>query len=624
MKMIISSPTSLYDFFTDPKFVSSVDKFNCIQTAVLRYYLTAYTGKRLKNERLNQSVINKQIKKLKKIEVNSNFDMSVHLELIKKGGEMYGKNKTQMKSHVSYGKRFFDFVSLSITPVQEKSEDNKDAILPYKEAIMDKSEFIGKAKSANKKVTLKNDPDLYLAELKIKYPNLDKKELYKKAQSSLKNIFEVINSFIENRKKKRSKATLTEYKNLILRFLGWYKKYYELSINQVIIGQIIPIVNPYIRYEIDELSDENFSKIAIQEWHLKRKVKDKSKKFMAVLNKFLNGYLKNAAIGTKKMYIQSLIDFCYFLYKDITDVEENSDFQDISLINRLHVCMRDLNKNKEIEEDKIIPFNWTEIEMVCERLRKEANQDFTYRKASKNNKGKKLTKRQKALRIQDFLAIAFFCVMPPDRQRTFRELTFGETLKYGIRDVERNTFTSYEKLKEGEKAKYYINLLPHQYKTGKTYKTYWHEINNVEYEDGRKFYDYLNQWFFEGYRDELATAEKTNAVFIRKNKGDSFDKDERSSTYFAGFIQSIFKRKTKFPLNPHALRDIYVTHINNLNLPEETRRAIAYMMHHDLDTANKTYNKQTMDEKIALGVDFVNRANPVSTTDTSSLTAIAS
>ena len=622
--MIISSPTSLYDFFTDPKFVSSVDKFNCIQTAVLRYYLTAYTGKRLKNERLNQDAINKQIKKLKKIEVNSNFDMSVHLELIKKGGEMYGKSKTQMKSHVSYGKRFFDFVSLSITPVQEKSEYNKDAILPLKEAIMDKSEWIGKTKSANKRVTLKNDPDLYLAELKIKYPNLDEKELYKKAQSSLKKIFKAINSFIEDRKTKCSEATFTEDKNRILIFFGWYKKYYELSINQVIIEQVIPVINPYIEYEIDELSDENFSKIAIEEWYLKRKVKDKSKKFMTVLNRFLNGYLKNTAIGTKKLYIQSLINFCYFLYKGITDVEENSDFEDISLINRLRVCMRDLNKNKKIEEEKIIPFNWTEIEMVCERLRKEANQDFAYSKANKNNKGKKLTKRQKASRMQDFLAIAFFCVMPPDRQRTFRELTFGETLKYGIRDVERNTFTSYEKLKEGEEAKYYINLSPHQYKTGKTYGAYWHEINNVEYEDGKRFYDYLNQWFFEGYRDELATAEKTNAVFIRKKEGDSFSKNERSSTYFADFIQSIFKRKTKFPLNPHALRKIYITHINNLNLPEETRRAIAYMMHHDLDTANKTYNKQTMDEKIALGVEFVNSSNLASTTDTSDLAVIAS
>ena len=147
-----------------------------------------------------------------------------------------------------------------------------------------------------------------------------------------------------------------------------------------------------------------------------------------------------------------------------------------------------------------------------------------------------------------------------------------------------------------------------QYKTGDIYGHYWHEINNVEYEDGKKFYDYLNQWFFEGYRDELATAEKTNAVFIREN-GISFKQSEYSGIHFGEFITKIFERKTKFPLNPHALRDIYVTNLNNLNTPEETKNAIAYMMHHDPNTANKIYNKQTMDQKIALGVEYVNQQN---------------
>ena len=626
--MITSNPTSLYDFFTEPKFVASVDKFNCIQTAILRYYLTAYTGKRLKNERLNQDAIKNQIKKLKRIKVDSNFDISTHLELIKKGGEMYGKNKTQMKSHVSYGKRFFDFVSKSVVPVPEKSEYNKDDILPYSEAIMDKSAWIGKARYVGKKVILINNPDLYLAELKVKYPNLHNRELYEKAQSSLEKIFKTINSFIEYKSRNSREVSFEHDVDNVLRFIGWYKQYHELSIEQVDIEQIIPVISPYMEYDIDDLSNESFGEIAKQEWFLKRKVKNKSKNFVVILNNYLSNHLKKAKIGTKKIYVQSLINFCYFLYKDITDVEENSNFQDISLINRLHVCMRDISRNKEIEEEQIIPFNWTEIERVCERLRKEANQNFVYHKGNKNNKGTKLTKREKALHIQKFLAIAFFCVMPPDRQRTFRELTFGGTLKYGIRDAERNTFTSYEKLNEGEEPKYYIKLLPHQYKTGDTYGIYWHEINNVEYQDGRKFYDYLNQWFFEGYRDELATAEKTNAVFIRTDKGISFRKDEyrrqENETRFGKFIKNIFERKTRFPLKPHALRDIYITHINNLNTPEETRKAIAYMMHHDIETANKIYNKQTMDEKIALGVDFVNSANLVSTTDTSSLTAITS
>ena len=612
--MTVSNPTTLYDFFTDPRFVSSASKYNCVQTAILRYYLTAHTGKRLKNERLNEDTIKKQIQKLQRIKLDSNFEISTHLELIKKGGEMYGKSKTQMKSHVSYGKRFFDFVSTSIKSVSETTEDNKNVILSTSEAIMDKSAWIGKVKKIGEKVALVNNPNLYLEELKAKYPNLQEKELYKKSQLSLDKIFGIIDSFVKYKKKKCRKVTCEKDKLNILKFLGWYKKNYELSIDQVVIEQIIPIVSPYIEYDIDVLTDEDFSEIAKQEWFLKRKIKEKSRKFTSILNNYLNGYLKNRKNSSKRIYVQSLINFCHFLYKDITDIEENSDFQDISLINRLHVYFRDIDKNKDndLEENQIIPFDWTEIEMVCERLRKEADQDFRYRKRGKNNKGDKKTKRLKAIHLQTFLVIAFFCVMPPDRIRTFRELTFGKTLKYGIRNTKTNVFTSYEKLKEGETPKYYIHLLSHQYKTGDTYGTYWHEINNVKYENGKRFYDYLNQWLFEGYRDELALV-KTNSVFVQKQfKNDGHKKpacDDCKMLEIGRFVKRIFKRKTKFPLNPHALRNIYVTHINNLNVPEETRRAIAYMMHHDLETANKIYNKQTPDEKIALGVDYLKQVH---------------
>lgn len=618
MEMTISNPTTLFHLFTDPKFVNSTDKLNCVKTAILRYYLTAHTGKRIKGERLNEKAINKQIKKLKKIEVDSSFDINAHLELIKKGGEMYGKSKTQMKPHVSYGKRFFEFVSKSvITSEQNAIKNNKDAILSYEEAIMDKSEYVVSPKVKNRKIILENDPNLYLSELKNKYPNLSDQKLYKKAKFSLNEIFKTLDSFIEYRKQKSKKYTYNRDRRYLLRFIGWYKEYHDLSIDLLSIEDIFPIISPYEyskQYNLEDISQKDFSEIARKDWVLKLEIKYKSKDFRKVLIKFLHNYQKQSSKSNKKAYIQALINFTHFLYRDITDIEENDDFQDISLIKTLRVCMRDLDKDKQreeknIEEEKIIPFVWKEIEAVCERLRREANQNNYYRKTEKNYKGGKLNKRRKALHIQDFLAIAFFCVMPPDRQRTFRELTFGKTLKYGVRDKRRNIFTSYDRLKPGEKPKYYIHLLPSQYKTGDIYGTYWHEINNVQYEDGKRFYDYLNQWFFEGYRDELATAGKTDAVFIRTLRGIGFrdSKEGTEAHHFGKFIKNIFQKKTKFPLNPHALRDIYVTHIYNENVPEETRKAIAYMMHHDPETANKIYNKQTLDERMASAIDYLKK-----------------
>lgn len=616
----MTNPTTLFDFFVDKKFVDNSKKFSCIQTAILRYYLTASTGKRLKGDKLLQEQIPKQIKKLKKIEVNSSFDVQFHLELIRKGGEMYGKTKRQMGHHVSYGKRFFNFVAESLAPIQlEVKKRDKNDVLSYTEAIMDKSEFCAAPKINSRKTIIQNQPELYLPELKNKYPLSGNLELYKISKLALDKIFKVISNYKKYRRKGNQKcrevSANRDAKN-VLRFIGWYKQQYQLSIDEVEIEKIFPVISPYkyfTEYDLSCLSNKNFADMARKEWILKQNIKEKSRDFRRVLDEYLFDFLAKASVKTKNQYLQSLINFTYLLYKDITDVEENDNFQDISLVRSMKACKRDLNKGKQEKMDKVIPFIWSEIETVCERLREEANQDYEYSSREKNNKGPKLTKRLKALHLQDFLAIAFFCIMPPDRQRTFRELTFGETLKYGIRDVERNTFTDYKKLKSEEEAKYYIHLLPHQYKTGDTYGTYWHEIKNVNYKDGKCFYDYLNQWLFEGYRDELATAEETNAVFIRTRKGVAYGKgeSEKEDGYFGKFIVNIFKRKTKFPLNSHALRTVFVTHINNLGLSEEERKAFAHMMHHDLKTANQTYNNQTSDEKMALALKLLDSLDTV-------------
>lgn len=617
----MSNPTTLFDFFTDQDFINGVDKFNCVRTSVLRYYLTAETGKRIKTNRFDEEQLKKQIEKLKRVEVDSSFNIKTHLEMIEEGGLMYGKTKVQMKSHVSYGRRFFEYVAKRVIPVDKDgiNKKNKNDILSYTEAIMDKSEFVHQSKGNGQKVTIVNDPNFYLAELKDKYPSYSDEKIFQVSTSVLNNIFKVIESYKKYRsvgKKKCGKRTCNNDIEVILRFIGWYKEYHNLTIDEVKIDSIFPIINPHqysLEYNPNGLSDLQFASIARKEWELRAKIKSLSRKFRKNSEEYLYYHLDKIKNSTRKTYIQTLINFAHFLYKDITDTEENDDFQDISLVKTMRVITRDISasnkQDKKDEEAKIIPFVWSEIEAVCERLRKEANQDYNYYKAKKHNKGNKLTKRKKAIHIQNFLAIAFFCVMPPDRQRTFRELTFGKTLKYGIKEGQK--FIPYNKLKPEEEPKYYIHLLPSQYKTGGTYGTYWHEIKNVKYEDGKRFYDYLNQWLFNGYRDELVKGKKTNAVFIKMTIGVSFVDEKDSQSDFCSFIKNIFKCKTKFPLNPHALRNIYITEINNRGLSEETRRAIAYMMHHDLDTANQTYNKQTLSEKMRLAEEYYSQRSGI-------------
>lgn len=597
---------SLGDFYVSEEFQKNEDKLSCVQTSILKFYLTGHTGKRLKCNRLNQNEIRKQINKLKKIIVDpETFNIEEHLDKVKQGALMYGKTEKQIESDLSYGRRFFKFVKDKLCPpvVQSSSEDPNNLTLQYTEAIMDKSEFIPETKKYREKIVLSDNPSDYLEELRLVYPNLTKSELLSIAEKEIERFFTIIKKFeIYYTKRGNNASSFLCTKGYLLRYIGWIKRHKGLTIEQLEIDQIIPVINPYP--EMTDFNDiKSIEEIAVHDYRLKHEIKQVTRNYKKLLEEFFGDYGEEWALATKDKLISSIISFAEFLYKDITDNEENDNYQDISLIKKLKVLRRELRNEGDNFCPKVIPFIWDEILQVMYRLKKEADQDHGYDTTHKNCQGKKLSDKQKALHLRDFLILAFFCVMPPDRQRTFRELKFGETLKYGFQDPQTGIFTPYDQLDQGQKPNYYIHLLPHQYKTGKHYGEFWWLIDNKDFQDGTKFYDYLNMWLFNGYRDKFANK-KTDYVLITRG-GDPFAEVERGR--FTHCFKSIMNRKTKFPLNPHALRHIYITHVRNLGLSDHELKAIAYAMHHDKATADAIYNRQTQYDKIKLAVQFVNQ-----------------
>lgn len=606
---------TLYEYFTSPEFQSSVSKINCINTSILRFYLAGVKEKKIQGKRLNKKQIENQLVKLKDISVDQSFDIEYHLSLVEKGCNMYGKNtKTQMKADISYARVFFEFVKNSMSVSSQKEEDETESILPYRQAIMDKSMYKQKSCSVNRQIILQNEPLKFIDELKNKYPHLSQQQLVEKSTESLTQIFDTFNNFAEFRKneEKLRDRTINTNVDVLRRFFGWCKEELELTIDELSITKIIPVIDPYINnYQDEDEFDDNFmTELAKKEWLLKSKINRNTKSFIKLLNRYFNTYMAETSTGAKVIVCNSLIALTKYLYYDITDEDEGDDYQDIKLINRLKAYRRNLEKDNCDEDDGIVPpFNREETIQVAMRLKKLADQNYEYNSGYKYNRGNKLSKFAKALHLQSFLVIGLMVFMPTDRSRTYRELTFGETLVYGIYDPETGNFTSYDQLAKEEvtKSKYYIHLLPHQYKTGKTYGEFWYQIENIDFGDGTFFYDYLNKWLFEGYRDELATAGKTNAVFIRARSGISFRDSNRSK--FGGYVRSIFLRLTKYNLSPHKLRTIFVTYINNLGLSDKERESIAYIMHHSKEMADKVYNKQTSREKMAIGIAFMKQEN---------------
>lgn len=151
-----------------------------------------------------------------------------------------------------------------------------------------------------------------------------------------------------------------------------------------------------------------------------------------------------------------------------------------------------------------------------------------------------------------------------------------------------------------QEAKYYIRLEQGEYKTWKTYGIWTGEIPNKKFPDGKCFYNYLHQWFFDGYVDKDgkkhgyrdALNPRTDRVFVNQN-GDAIAEGS-----FADKIKRIVYGEYKIPVTPHTIRHIYVNHIHTLGLDDATLDSIARWMKHSLEEAKKTYVHLTNSERL--------------------------
>lgn len=69
-------------------------------------------------------------------------------------------------------------------------------------------------------------------------------------------------------------------------------------------------------------------------------------------------------------------------------------------------------------------------------------------------------------------------------------------------------------------------------------------------------------------------------------------------------------RLTGQKTNPHLLRDSIVTHIRGKDASEKELEALALFMGHSLAMQKSTYDRRTLDEKIAPAIDLIQSIEP--------------
>ena len=302
-----------------------------------------------------------------------------------------------------------------------------------------------------------------------------------------------------------------------------------------------------------------------------------------------------------------------YVYKDNTDIFLYDKYEDVPIITmlkklknkyqRLNSLTKKQGNNQNIQGKMIA---WEKLLEFTDLLARKYEKAKFYPKvhharAKERNPGK-------GKHLARFLMMGFFTVMPPDRQRTLRELVLGKTLKYGLFDKQGN-FISAENLSNQENAKFYIHLKEKEYKTWRTYGEWIGEVNNKKFSTGKTYYDYLKQWLFDGYTDEKGVKMGWRDYLNVNNLDNVFFTQHRFQEYDEGELGKVIQRmiygQYGIPTTPHTIRHIYDTHIRSIGMDEKTLQWVAYAMKHDVKEAEGTYTHLTKNQKLEFAMEAI-------------------
>lgn len=325
----------------------------------------------------------------------------------------------------------------------------------------------------------------------------------------------------------------------VLKMLGWLHTYKNIPLQELSLSKIV---------YFHPLED-------------KSTVKKIAKKNMQLIDEFIRWTRNERKVGpqVEGMFIRGITAVTKFLYHTETDYPDIKHYSDVPLI----IFLREEQKKikQRIAESAPVAdtdkkwLEWEQFLALVKRLKEECCERTSY--------GSRRTERGIARSYQRYLLFAFLAYIPPDRQRTLRELEVGRTL-----------------VKENDK--WYIHLRAEDYKTGSAYGEQWTLIPDLIYPELEAW---LNVW---------RAYYKPNHNFVFSNlDGKPLSPDN---------VYSIFKhasyRITGKALHPHLIRSMAITYFQKQGKSDAEMASLALAMRHSRQAQQASYDRRTNVEKI--------------------------
>ena len=220
---------------------------------------------------------------------------------------------------------------------------------------------------------------------------------------------------------------------------------------------------------------------------------------------------------------------------------------------------------EEPEKEALKPelTGWTEILAIVEQLRAECQPRLPLENQTRKeaiSRGPLRSLSAIAQSYQRFLLFALMSYLPPDRQQTYRNLLAGKDLPATRREVSGSCY------QDGEY--WYLRLLG-----SKTRPDHLIKIPNLQYPDGRCFYQYLHEWLDE-YSYEGTDGSKTkfkglrqvlkpqHSYFFTKKTGEKY----LHASELSHLVRDMAYRLTKKLLTPDDFRLLFITSVKQADI----------------------------------------------------------
>jgi hypothetical protein len=381
---------------------------------------------------------------------------------------------------------------------------------------------------------------------------------------------------------------------VIFQVLGWVHSHRKVSLEELSLNTLIPWVK--LKY-VD--SKEAATAMAAQ-------AGDYVDCWICEFCKFLTEERNAKSPNTHHTYLKAILAVAKFQYhKEIT----SKDYGEVPAVEVLRQRLTLIDKESKnyvpaVDMDK----KWLDLQevwkQIVEPLRLECQ--------PKSARGYVRAGTATASSFQRYILWGFLTYVPPRRQQELRGLKI--VLECPVkRPVDVPADGLYQPLPTGQKrdrnygylyraldGRWIRDTTPECYKTGKTYGHQDLEIPNVEFADGRCFYDYLEAWLY-GYSTKsdgmwhscgrLEFNANHDFVFVQRN-GEPF-----AQSAICHYLSIAAHALTGQRVTPHLVRDIFATHFLDNGAPDSDVASLAYAMGHSQDMLRASYDRRTPNQK---------------------------